>query len=147
VPHPLRSWATLIIAVVAIGGCAATSSTATPAPVTSREPPVSHAVMPVIRGRLVTTANWQQTAQGFRLRVQPSRYGRASAAAAPSVALRQALSAAAPTPLTLSPTMRHSLLSQLHCHAVFASQKPRWDLESWRPDVGYLKTVLAACNP
>lgn len=128
-------------------GCAAGSASPT-RPVRGRSTPASHvAVKPPIRGRLVTTASWQHTGQGFRLRVQPSRYGRAHAAAAPSTALRQALHAAAPAPLTLSPTIRHSLLSQLHCHAVFAAQKPRWDLESWRPDVGYVKTVLAACNP
>jgi Protein of unknown function (DUF2599) len=43
--------------------------------------------------------------------------------------------------------MRHSLRNQLRCHAVFVPDKPTWDLESWRPDVGYAKTVLAECNP
>ncbi|HEX3825244.1 MAG TPA: DUF2599 domain-containing protein [Mycobacteriales bacterium] len=102
---------------------------------------------PARRGRLVMTAYWQHTSLGFRLRVRPSRYGRAHAATVPEVALRQAVKAAAPTPLSLSPRIRHSLLSQLRCHAVFATHKPSWNVETWRPDVGYLKTVLAACNP
>ena len=43
----------------------------------------------------------------------------------------------------LAEHVRHSLMNQLLCHAVFASGKPTWDLETWRPDVGYAATVTA----
>lgn len=36
---------------------------------------------------------------------------------------------------------------QFHCHNDFASAKRPWNLEPWRPDVGYLATVAAGCNP
>lgn len=36
---------------------------------------------------------------------------------------------------------------QLVCHVQFASAKPVFHLEPWRPAVGYLRTVVAACNP
>lgn len=37
---------------------------------------------------------------------------------------------------------------QLVCHAVNVGVwKSPWNLDSWRPDVGYTRTVLAACNP
>jgi Protein of unknown function (DUF2599) len=96
---------------------------------------------------LVATARWGSTSLGFRLRVSPTSYGRRYAVREAARALHQALTAAQPAPLTLSAAMHHSLLDQLRCHAAFAAQKPTWDLESWRPDVGYTKTVLAACNP
>lgn len=36
---------------------------------------------------------------------------------------------------------------QFHCHNDFASAKRPWNLEPWRPDVGYALTVKAGCNP
>ncbi len=77
----------------------------------------------------------------------PSIYGRNYAPEAPATALAEALAAARPTPLHLTAVMRHSLLNQLRCHADFAPRKPLWDLEAWRPDVGYFRTVAAYCNP
>jgi hypothetical protein len=49
--------------------------------------------------------------------------------------------------LSISHDVRASLANQLRCHATFASNKPVWDLEAWRPNVGYADTVLHACNP
>lgn len=36
---------------------------------------------------------------------------------------------------------------QLVCHVVNAWTKQPWNLDSWRPDVGYAATVAAGCNP
>lgn len=36
---------------------------------------------------------------------------------------------------------------QLICHVQFASAKPVFHLEPWRPAVGYLRTLVAGCNP
>lgn len=36
---------------------------------------------------------------------------------------------------------------QYKCHAFNAQTKSRWNLDTWRPNVGYTKTVLKACNP
>lgn len=81
------------------------------------------------------------------MQVHPSQYGRLHAIADPSRALREALHDAGPTPVHLTRHQHESLLDQLHCHAVFAPLKSRWNLEAWRPDVGYARTVAALCNP
>ncbi|GMA24401.1 hypothetical protein GCM10025864_21600 [Luteimicrobium album] len=36
---------------------------------------------------------------------------------------------------------------QLLCHALGAPDKPTWNLEPWRPDVGLVATLAAGCNP
>lgn len=97
--------------------------------------------------RLVERAVWSHPSEGYRLHVTPTRAGRNRAATRSGDALAQAIGQAGPPPLTLTTEVRGSLLSQLRCHAVFARTKPRWNLEAWRPDVGYLATVAAACNP
>jgi hypothetical protein len=141
----------LLSVALTLSGCA---SAAAPDRVGNDVPPAppvpSHAAAttrPVLDRKLVATASWMQTSQGFRLRVRPTLYGRNHASQGPDVALREAIVAARPTPLTLSSSIRRSLLNQLRCHAVFAAAKPTWDLETWRPDVGFTKTVLAECNP
>jgi hypothetical protein len=47
----------------------------------------------------------------------------------------------------LSSHQYNSLLNQLKCHAYFADSKPQWNLDAWRPDVGFWSTVSARCNP
>lgn len=96
---------------------------------------------------LVSSARWVHEPEGYRLRVRPSIAGRNHAWQAVGQALSQALGAARPTPVRLSGAVRSSLREQLRCHAVFAPRKPTWDLEAWRPDVGYAATVRARCNP
>jgi hypothetical protein len=96
---------------------------------------------------LIAHAHWTHPGQGYRLIVRPNHYGRQHAASSPSLALSQAVRAARPTPLRLTKSIHESLLNQLRCHAEFVPNKPTWDLESWRPNVGYTKTVEAECNP
>lgn len=73
--------------------------------------------------------------------------GRNYAYQQPRLALVEALRLARPTPERLTRSMRQSLLSQLRCHAAFAQRKLTWDLEDWRPNVGYYATIEAYCNP
>lgn len=40
----------------------------------------------------------------------------------------------------------HGLRHQLICHLMVARDKPQWNLEPWRPDVGLSKTVAEGCN-
>ncbi len=40
-----------------------------------------------------------------------------------------------------------SLLGQITCHAIFAADKPVWNLESWRPSTGFADMVSSRCNP
>lgn len=39
------------------------------------------------------------------------------------------------------------LRDQYICHQQFAFFKDRWNLDEWRPDVSYPRTVAAGCNP
>ncbi|WP_147739851.1 DUF2599 domain-containing protein [uncultured Corynebacterium sp.] len=41
----------------------------------------------------------------------------------------------------------NSMKNQLSCHIANIGAKDPWNLESWRPDVGYAATVRALCNP
>lgn len=43
--------------------------------------------------------------------------------------------------------MYWSMYNQFICHTWFARDKPDWNLEPWRPNVGYTRTVLSKCNP
>lgn len=36
---------------------------------------------------------------------------------------------------------------QFMCHSYFAKSKNPWNLEPWRPNVGYAETVKKRCNP
>ncbi|KAB0507011.1 DUF2599 domain-containing protein [Pseudomonas lini] len=40
----------------------------------------------------------------------------------------------------------HGMRHQLICHLAIARDKPQWNLEPWRPDVGYAQTLAAGCN-
>ncbi|MED7666296.1 DUF2599 domain-containing protein [Pseudomonas moraviensis subsp. stanleyae] len=40
----------------------------------------------------------------------------------------------------------HGMRHQLICHLAIARDKPEWNLEPWRPDVGYQRTLEAGCN-
>ena len=102
----------------------------------------SHASHPLVR-----RATWIDDPPGYQLVVKPSKYGRKHAASYGSRALKQALSFARPAPVKMTKDMHESLRNQLRCHAVFAPHKATWNLESFRPNVGYEQTVAASRNP
>ena len=73
--------------------------------------------------------------------VRPTRAGRLADRSALDIAWTQAMAKGVPD--------RANLRQQFLCHplSVIARAKPTWDLESWRPTVGGVRTILAACNP
>lgn len=80
------------------------------------------------------------------LRVYPTDIGRtATGAAARTGAWREVVAAASPAADTAA------MSDQFSCHWDFARiaepHKSSWNLEAWRPDVGYAATVQAECNP
>jgi len=96
---------------------------------------------------LIEAASWSHPDAGYRLHVRPTLAGRLSTATRTGTALTESLRESGPAPLVLSPAQRNSLVNQLRWHAAFAPHKPVWNLETWRPDVGYGRTVLHLCNP
>jgi hypothetical protein len=97
--------------------------------------------------QLVAYAEWTHPAEGYRLHVMPTHVGRDHAKNAAKKALNQAVTSAGTVPFTMTVPIYDSLRNQLKCHAVFVPDKQHWNLEAWRPDVGYAQTVAAFCNP
>lgn len=44
-------------------------------------------------------------------------------------------------------TNNRGMINQLTCHLAHAREKPEWNIEPWRPYVGYALTEKALCNP
>ncbi|NNH05867.1 DUF2599 domain-containing protein [Cellulomonas fimi] len=90
--------------------------------------------------RTVEATAWGDREGGESLAVTPTAWARASGAAAERLTWTQLV---ALEPRADSPTMR----DQLSCHQLGAPDKATWNLEPWRPDVGWLSVVAARCNP
>lgn len=96
-------------------------------------------------GRHIERVEWIPHPDGRRLAVFPTDYGRYDAPAS-------AWPAAWDEVIHLEPGVGHEhMRDQFRCHVEFARlaepDKPSWNLELWRPDVDYLGTVVARCNP
>ena len=125
-----------------MGVPAASPATAAPAPVAAQTAAPAGSTATVT---FVLRAWWETTTRGPRLRVEPSQYGRTHAFYEPGRAWDQALDKAGRKPL--SSAQWTSLYNQFRCHAKMAQDKPTWNMESWRSNVGYQATLAAACNP
>ena len=77
---------------------------------------------------------------GRSLAVDPTPWARLSGMVGEATAWAQLV---ASEPEAGSRTMR----DQFDCHALGATDKATWNLEPWRPDVGFLATAAARCNP
>lgn len=129
-------------------------TTTGPAPTTVRPPvtlaprtltPVTTTPDPYLGLPLVDHLSWTTNEDGPRLQVFPTEAGRyTKAPGTDELAWREIL---ARDPGADTPGMR----DQFVCHWVWARMvqpdKPSWNLEPWRPDVGYQATVQANCNP
>ncbi|MGI5218640.1 DUF2599 domain-containing protein [Nocardia sp. CA-290969] len=94
---------------------------------------------------LVDRVEWTATVDGPRLMVYPTRAGRDTTF--PGADLRAWQEVRGFDPAADTPGM----WDQFRCHwqwaRLIAPEKPSWNLEPWRPPVGYDATVDAACNP
>jgi hypothetical protein len=86
-------------------------------------------------------------AGGYSLAVMPNAAGRSVAAYDARRVFNDAVSMAGVWPF--SPSVYNSLYNQFRCHAYFywLRNKLQWNLDTWRPDVGFWSTVAAQCNP
>lgn len=126
------------------------TSTTTTAPTTTRRVPATIApptttVDPYAGLPLIDHVTWTENIDGPRLLVFPTQAGRKTAAPGTDELAWQevrALDAGADAP---------GMRDQFLCHWVWARMvapdKPSWNLEPWRPDVGYQAVVSANCNP
>ncbi|MGY0498867.1 DUF2599 domain-containing protein [Nocardia sp. FBN12] len=124
--------------------------TTTTTPTTTRRVPATIApptttVDPYAGLPLIDHVSWTENIDGPRLLVFPTPAGRKTAAPGTDELAWQevrALDGGADAP---------GMRDQFLCHWVWARMvapdKPSWNLEPWRPDVGYQATVSANCNP
>jgi hypothetical protein len=90
--------------------------------------------------RGVRSATWGEREGGRSLAVDPTPWARQSGIVGEATAWAQLVAA---EPEAGTTTMR----DQFDCHALGATDKKTWNLEPWRPDVGFLATAAARCNP
>lgn len=88
----------------------------------------------------VASLTWGDREGGRSLAVVPTAWARGGHEAALKL-LRAELNAAEPESATAV------MDDQLVCHTVGAPDKESWNLEPWRPDIGLLGVLAAACNP
>lgn len=98
----------------------------------------------------IIEAHWEDAAEGPTLVVTPSEAARAAVGSFQAgVDGWDQLVSRYPDPRLDEAASR--MRYQYICHQQFATidepDKPTWDLELDRPDVGYTETVAARCNP
>lgn len=146
--------ASLVTAGVLLAtGCSAPDNSppvaARPAPTTTTSAipsPVATATTdPYADAPLIDHVQWTDDSDGRRLHVYPTPAGRADQfPTAQDRAWGEVLAAA---PDADTPGMYDQFLCHWQYARVVAPNKPSWNLEPWRPAVGYQATVAAACNP
>lgn len=94
---------------------------------------------------LIDHVEWTDDSDGRRLRIYPTDAGRADEF--PPAVDRAWSEVVTDSPAADTPGM----YDQFTCHWIWARMvapnKPSWNLEPWRPAVGYPATVQAMCNP
>lgn len=99
---------------------------------------------------LISSATWSYHPEGWTLMVAPSGWARAQAGS-------YAVGAADWNELyskyrnrglnTNLAGMRDQLIRHQQIVAIRSPRKPTWNLDEWRPNIGYLQTVNTSCNP
>jgi hypothetical protein len=149
-----------ILSALAATGCASSDSdirsdsapaaTTTPtitaqATAVTRTPRPTPTVDPYAGQPLIDRLEWTENADGPRLMVHPTRAGRDTTYPGSDLRAWQEIRTADPAADT------PGMWDQFRCHwewaRLIAPDKPTWNLEPWRPLVGYDATVDAACNP
>ena len=85
---------------------------------------------------------------GYRYKVNPTAFGRNAPAAARDAGWKEVRSKALAK--GWSGFDRNNIKDQYLCHfdaRLVTAFRSTWNLESWRPNVGYWATVRAGCNP
>ncbi|WP_227982135.1 DUF2599 domain-containing protein [Nocardia spumae] len=123
----------------------ASASAPPPRPYATESPTTEPATDPYADSPLIDHTVWSDDSDGRRLHVYPTAAGRADQF--PAAQDRAWAEIVADAPDADSPGM----YDQFTCHWVWARlvapNKPAWNLEPWRPAVGYQATVEAMCNP
>ncbi|WP_067860712.1 DUF2599 domain-containing protein [Nocardia shimofusensis] len=164
----LRTWIATLVLCAAPGlaacGSDASSPTTSPAPAshtsapTTVPPPATATaparststlapptVDPYAGQPLIERVEWTESQDGARLLVFPTRAGRDTTF--PRAEERAWAEIRAHSPAAESPGMYDQFVCHWHWARLVQPDKPSWNLEPWRPAVGYEGTVAASCNP
>ncbi|MBF6328008.1 DUF2599 domain-containing protein [Nocardia transvalensis] len=125
------------------------TTTTPPAPPIAPAPPAGTVATPTVDqfadSPLIEHTEWTDDPDGRRLRVFPTAAGRLDTF--PTAVDRAWGEVVTSAPDADTPGM----YDQFKCHWDWARpvkpDKPSWNLEPWRPAVGYEATVQALCNP
>ncbi|WP_433597632.1 DUF2599 domain-containing protein [Nocardia sp. CA-135953] len=124
---------------------ATTTTTPTAAAVTTTALAALPSVDPYADMPLIDHTTWTEGVDGARLKVYPTEAGRHETF--PDTEERAWQEVLTHSPDADTPGMR----DQFVCHWVWARvvqpNKESWNLEPWRPAMGYQATVQASCNP
>jgi Protein of unknown function (DUF2599) len=99
---------------------------------------------------LISSASWAHSSYGWTLRVKPTTWARlfAGSYAVGVAGWNELYGKYKNKGLN---TNLGGMRDQYICHqqvvAIRAPRKPTWNLDEWRPDISYLGTVNALCNP
>ena len=121
------------------------TTTVGPAPTSTRVPTATPTVDPYAGQPLIDHIAWTTNIDGARLLVYPTAAGRHTDFPGSDLRAWREIRTADPGADTAG------MWDQFRCHwewaRLIARDKPSWNLEPWRPAVGYAATVDAACNP
>lgn len=127
----------------------ATSATLTRPPSTSSDRATPLAAQPTVDPYegipLVDHVEWTENVDGPRLLVFPSEAGRRTTY--PGSDERAWQEVLVQSPAADAPGMRDQFVCHWDWARLVQPNKPSWNLEPWRPAVGYPETVQASCNP
>ncbi|MEV6390245.1 DUF2599 domain-containing protein [Nocardia xishanensis] len=167
-PRVAHGAAVALLLSVAVAGCGgedssatATSAVASPtssvrvtatpstAPIATTSPATPIAAQPTVDPYegipLVDHVEWTENVDGARLLVFPSEAGRRTTY--PGSDERAWQEVLTQSPDADAPGMRDQFLCHWDWARLVQPNKPSWNLEPWRPAVGYPATVQASCNP
>ncbi|MEV6769562.1 DUF2599 domain-containing protein [Nocardia sp. NPDC051030] len=118
---------------------------ATGQPISSPVPSTTPQVDQFADQPLIDNTEWVDAIDGRRLMVFPTQAGRQDTFPTAGDRAWQEVLTLAPDADT--PGMRDQFLCHWDWARIVAPNKTSWNLEPWRPDVGYQATVNALCNP
>ncbi|WP_040796313.1 DUF2599 domain-containing protein [Nocardia higoensis] len=122
-----------------------TPPSAAPTPTRSTTPLALPTVDPYAGQPLIERVEWTTGEDGPRLLVFPTRAGRDTTF--PGAEQRAWAEVRSYSPDADSPGMYDQFVCHWHWARLVQPDKPSWNLEPWRPAVGYEGTVAASCNP
>jgi hypothetical protein len=151
-----RSGAAILLCAAllpAVGACGSDqlSTAAHDAPTTTGAMPISTplaaapTVDPYADLALIDHVEWTEGIDGARLLVFPTQAGRHTTFPGSDERAWQEVLAQSADADSLG--MRDQFICHWEWARMVAPNKPSWNLEPWRPAVGYQATVQASCNP